>query len=83
MCLAVPGRIERISVAEDGARTADVVFPTGRRTVSLLFLPEAGEGDVILAQAGYAMRRLTPEQAARVVSATSTADAPALAGVAP
>jgi hydrogenase expression/formation protein HypC len=82
MCLAVPGRIERIDVADDGSRSAEVVFPNGRRTVSLLFLPEAEAGDHILAQAGYAMRRLTREQAAEV-SSSLVGGTQALAGASP
>ncbi len=76
MCLAVPGRVERIAVADDGSRTAEVSFPTGRRSVSLLFLPDAQVGDHILAQAGYAMRRLTPAQAADVLRASPGPSAP-------
>ncbi len=81
MCLAVPGRIDRVVVAPDGSRSAEVVFPTARRTVSLLFLPEAREGDHILAQAGYAMRRLTPEQAAEVRGASTVAASALAEGV--
>ncbi len=79
MCLAVPGRIARVVVATDGSRSAEVVFPTARRTVSLLFLPEAREGDLILAQAGYAMRRLSTEEAADAIAALTASVAPEVA----
>jgi hydrogenase expression/formation protein HypC len=63
MCLAIPGRIRSVSVDPTGARTALIEYPGTTRTASLLFLPDAGEGDYVLVQAGFAMRRLTAEQA--------------------
>ena len=69
MCLAIPGVVRRISVSDDGLRTAEVEYPAQSRSVSLLYLPEAAVGDYVLVQAGFAIRRLTPDQADEVRAA--------------
>ena len=69
MCLAIPGQIRRIELGEGGARTAEVDYPGLTKTVSLLYLPDAEVGDHILVQAGFGIRRLTPEEAAEVLAA--------------
>ncbi len=87
MCLAIPGVVRRVSVGDDGLRTAEVEYPGQSRSVSLLYLPEAAVGDSVLVQAGFAIRRLTPEQAAEVRDALASGlsegglgPAPALGG---
>jgi len=72
MCLAIPGRIRAISVDADGLRSATVEYPGLSKSVSLIYLPEAKVGDSVLVQAGFAMRRLTEEQAAEVLEALTS-----------
>jgi hydrogenase expression/formation protein HypC len=78
MCLAIPGRIREIEVDADGLRTATVDYPGLSKSVSLLYLPEAQVGDPVLVQAGFAIRRLTEEQAAEVLAALASPAAAAL-----
>ena len=57
MCLAVPGRVERVE-DDAGLRVARVAFggPDGVcQRVCLETLPEAREGDWILVHAGFAL----------------------------
>ena len=75
MCLAIPGRIIRLTTSPEGNPTAEVEYPGERRLVSLLFLPEARLGDSILVQAGYGLRVLTREQAAEVADALRETEA--------
>ncbi len=75
MCLLIPGRIARIVVDPHGERTAEVEYPGALRTVSLLYLPDAREGDHILVQAGFGMRLLSADQAAEVEAALQRAAA--------
>jgi hydrogenase expression/formation protein HypC len=82
MCLAIPGRIRAIEVDTDGVRTATVDYPGLSRSVSLLYLPEARVGDPVLVQAGFAIRRLTEEQAAEVLAALASPAADVLAAAA-
>lgn len=63
MCLGIPGRIESIAGTDPLTRTASVDFEGQRRTVRLLYLPEATVGDYVLVQAGYATSCVPPDEA--------------------
>jgi hydrogenase expression/formation protein HypC len=69
MCLLIPGRI--VAIADDltRGRTATIEYPGLTRSAALTYLPEAEVGDFVLVQAGFAMRRLSPEQAADAIAA--------------
>lgn len=58
MCLAVPVRVVERHGALGLVEVAGV-----RREVSLLFVPEAQEGDYVLLHAGFAIQRLDEEAA--------------------
>lgn len=75
MCLAIPGRIERIVADPSGERSAVVEYPGEQRTVSLLYLPDVAVGDYVVVQAGFAIRRLTPAQAKETFDAMEEAGA--------
>ncbi|HTT16195.1 MAG TPA: HypC/HybG/HupF family hydrogenase formation chaperone [Thermoplasmata archaeon] len=62
MCLAIPGRVIAVR-EEDGAAVADVEYGGVRRRALLLYLPETRVGDWVVVQAGFAIRRLTAEEA--------------------
>jgi len=63
MCLAVPGRI----VSREGG--VGVVDVRGNRLrTGLALVPEAGVGDWVLVHAGFAITRITPEDAAETSS---------------
>jgi hydrogenase expression/formation protein HypC len=83
MCLAIPGRLRSIGTDPDGMRSAVVEYPGTTRTASLVFLPDAREGDYVLVQAGFAMRLVTAEQAEETYRALASAPAERTAGVGP
>lgn len=61
VCVAVPGRV----VARDPASTrAVVVFGSIRRPIDLTMTPEVGVGDWIIVHSGFAVRRVTVQDAA-------------------
>jgi hydrogenase expression/formation protein HypC len=64
MCLAVPGKVVE---AEDRgfSRIAKVQFGGVTRQVSLDFVPEAQVGDYVLVHVGFAISRVSPEEAHR------------------
>lgn len=67
MCLAVPGRIERVDGGNEPLfRTARVSFGGVVKEVSLACVPEAGVGDYVLVHVGVAISVIDPEEAARV-----------------
>jgi len=66
MCLAVPGQIVRITGHDELARTATVSFGGIEREINISLVPEAGEGDFILAHVGIAISRIDEDEAQRV-----------------
>lgn len=66
MCLAVPGRIATIT-SGDGPTMADVDFLGEFRRVCLDYLPDLQVGDFVIVHAGYALTRVSAEEAAHTV----------------
>jgi hydrogenase expression/formation protein HypC len=59
MCLAIPGKILSIGPA----RKAEVDFGGVTRCVQLDLVPAAANGDYVIVHAGYAIEKLSKEQA--------------------
>ncbi|MBN1823260.1 MAG: HypC/HybG/HupF family hydrogenase formation chaperone [Endomicrobiales bacterium] len=59
MCLGIPGKIIRIG--KD--RRAEADFGGVRREVQLDLLPGATKGDYVMVHAGFAIQKLTEEEA--------------------
>ncbi|HXQ48955.1 MAG TPA: HypC/HybG/HupF family hydrogenase formation chaperone [Thermoplasmata archaeon] len=82
MCLAVPGQILRIIEETPEARIVEVDFAGVRKSVNLVFLPEATVGNYVVVHAGFATT-LIPEAEAleaqahfrRIQRLTASADA--------
>jgi len=88
MCLTTPGQIVRVDAPSPDVRMAEVDFGVALRSVNLVFTPEADVGDYVIVHAGFATRRVDPEEArealayARELAAVSTtSEAPASAEV--
>ena len=67
MCLAIPGRLIEIEPGEGFDRRGLVDYGGVRQRVSLAFLPDASPGDYLLVHVGYAMTRLDPAAAERLL----------------
>ena len=64
MCLAIPGRIESITVGEpDIFRTGKVSFNGIHKDVDLSMVPEAKEGDYVLVHVGIGISVVDEEEA--------------------
>ena len=66
MCLAVPGKIVEIRSADDEQAigpVGTVDFQGSQIEASLVFTPEAKEGDWVLVHAGFALNVLDEEDA--------------------
>lgn len=65
MCLAVPGKIVRVSGSADepSGRLATVDFNGSQMEISLAATPQAAQGDWVLVHAGYAIATVDEEQA--------------------
>ena len=56
MCLAIPGRIERVQ--KDDLRTGSVSFGGISKDVCLALVPEAGVGDYVIVHVGFAISKV-------------------------
>jgi hydrogenase expression/formation protein HypC len=64
MCLAIPGKV--LEITDLGfSRIAKVEFGGVTRQVSLDFVPETQPGDYVLVHVGFAISRVSPEEAER------------------
>ncbi|GAA0420411.1 hydrogenase assembly protein HypC [Actinoplanes capillaceus] len=66
MCLAVPGRVVRVSVV-DGTPMAEVDFGGVRKDVCLQYVPDAAPGEYLIVHVGFAIQRLDEESARRTL----------------
>jgi len=84
MCLAIPGRIVAIEGTDPDGRVARVDYGIAVKVARLLYLPEAEVGDYIIVQAGFAITRVTEEEARQALEYARQADeATAAAGAPP
>lgn len=61
MCLAIPARIE--SIRDDG-QTASVSLGGVAKAISLALIEDAAVGDYVLVHVGYALNKISEEEAA-------------------
>ena len=82
MCLAIPARVVEIDATSD---TATVALGEVRKQVSLALVDEVTAGDFVLVHVGYALNRISEEEAARTLALMGDAglDAPDDQAVAP
>jgi hydrogenase expression/formation protein HypC len=65
MCLAIPAQITSI---DDAADRATVALGGVSKQVSLALVDDAGVGDYVLVHVGYALSRISPEEAQRTLA---------------
>jgi hydrogenase expression/formation protein HypC len=84
MCLAIPARVVAIGPAAD---TATVALGAVTKDVSLALVDDLAPGDYVLVHVGYALSRISPEEAERTLALMAEvarhADQAALEPVAP
>jgi len=73
MCLAIPARITAVDEALDTARVA---VGAVSKLVSLALGDGVSVGDYVLVHVGYAINRLSPEEAERTLRLMAEAGAP-------
>lgn len=65
MCLALPAEIVSI---DEGRETAIVALGPVRKEISVALLDEVSVGDFVLVHVGFALHRLSPEEADRTLA---------------
>jgi hydrogenase expression/formation protein HypC len=63
MCLAAPGKIVSIDSSTEGLRMARVSFSGVIKNICIEWVPEANEGDYVLAHAGTALSIVDAKEA--------------------
>lgn len=66
MCLAVPGKIESIDVADSTFRNGRVNFGGIVKSVNLSYVPEAKVGDYVVVHVGFALSIVDEKEAEQV-----------------
>lgn len=66
MCLAIPGKIERIIGDEPLSRTGKINFGGIIKEASLAYVPDAKVGDYVIVHVGFALSRVDEEEAQKV-----------------
>lgn len=61
MCLALPGKI--LSIKEEDLRMGEVDFSGVKKSVCLIYTPEAKVGDYVIVHVGFAISLLNENQA--------------------
>ena len=71
MCLAIPARVVEIDATTD---TATVALGDVRKGVSLALVDDVAPGDYVLVHVGYALNKVSEEEAARTLALMGDAD---------
>lgn len=66
MCLAIPGKLEKITGDDPITRMGRVNFGGVLKEVSLAYLPEVKAGEYVIVHAGFALSKVDEEEAAKV-----------------
>ena len=74
MCLAIPGRIVSVEETDSDGRIARIDYGIATKSARLLYLPEAGVGDWVIVQAGYATTLLGEEEAREAIECARQMD---------
>lgn len=68
MCLAIPGKIERISGDDPLTRMGQINFGGILKEASLAYVPEATVGDYVIVHVGFALSKVDEDEAHKVFS---------------
>jgi hydrogenase expression/formation protein HypC len=65
MCLAIPARVVEIDLVSD---MAVVALGEVRKQISMALVEDVAPGDYVLVHVGYALNRISPEEAERTLA---------------
>jgi len=69
MCLGVPGRVTKVETNELGMAMGTVDFGGITKEVCLAYLPDIRPGEYVIVHVGFALNRVSEEEANRVFEA--------------
>jgi len=74
MCLAVPGKVVKISGEDDLSKLGVIDFSGIKKEISLAYLPEAKLNDYVIVHAGFALSIIDEEDARESLKAFQELD---------
>lgn len=66
MCLAIPGKVERISGDDPMSRMGRINFGGVVKEASLAYVPEVQVGDYVIVHVGFALSKVDEAEAAKI-----------------
>lgn len=69
MCLGVPGRVTKVETNELGMAMGTVDFGGITKEVCLAYIPDIRPGEYVIVHVGFALNRVSEEEANRVFEA--------------
>lgn len=67
MCLAIPGKLIKITSHEELAREGIVDFDGIKKSINITFTPEAHPGDYLLVHVGFSISQIDEDAAIRTL----------------
>jgi len=71
MCLAIPGKVEKIIEEKSSPRMAEVNFDGVIRQVCIDFIPDIKVGEYVMVHVGYALNKVNEKEAKEQLKAIS------------
>jgi hydrogenase expression/formation protein HypC len=74
MCLAIPGKVQKLDEANSSPRMAEVNFDGVVKQVCTDFIPDLKIGEYVMVHVGYALNRVDEKEALNQLKAISEAE---------
>lgn len=74
MCLAIPGKVQKLDDAETSPRMAEVNFDGVIKKVCVDFIPDIKVGEYVMVHVGYALNKVDEKEALNQLKAISKAE---------
>jgi len=74
MCLAIPGKVQKIIEEKKSPRMAEVNFDGVVKQVCIDFIPDIKVGEYVMVHVGFALNRVDEKEALNQLKAISTAE---------
>lgn len=74
MCLAIPGKVQKLIEEKSSPRMAEVNFDGVVKQVCVDFIPDIKIGEYVMVHVGFALNRVDEKEALNQLKAISTAE---------
>lgn len=74
MCLAIPGKVQKLDESNVSPRMAEVNFDGVIKKICVDFIPDIKVGEYVMVHVGYAINRVNEKEAIEQLKAISEAE---------